>query len=374
MPTFDGEIEIPFVPTERDVVSTKLRNWTLQHQGNLDYADLLNEFADKLPNPADPSHLNILREYSDLIVNIIMVDRQGRFLKLAEGETKPKVCILMPRRGAIHKVMNGLKNKQISLLKRLGKPIPPISIAMPPKPVKPKVVKPKAVKTLKLLKEKGIAKASKVVKPKTVKPKAVKTLKLLKEKGLSNRNLTAANGANSSGGNSGSSHPPKLNNKKRKSNSTKHSNNASPPTHKPRITKHYQAKCKDDSGATTKIDSYALELVSHVCNNNQRISSINNPLKSRYESPEEEPDKERMIRLQVRAYDLVDFLLLLLLLWNLWSGLFVELPRWNRPLGVYTVSRPLTHSLLSKSVFSCNIASIQQLPSKCQSLFLLANW
>ena len=313
MPAFDGEIEIPFVPTERDVVSTKLRNWTLQHQGNLDYADLLNDFADRLPNPAEPSHLNTLREFSDLIVNIITVDRQGRFLKLAEGETRPKVCILMPRRGAVHKVMNGLKNKQISLLKRLGKPIPPISIAMPKeaKPVKPKPpVKPKAVKTLKLLQEKGIAKQQKVVKPKTVKPKAVKTLKLLKEKGLSNRNLmagaTSSGGGGSGGGGAAAAAPPKI--KKRKSNSSKHS---SPQTNssKPRITKHYQAKCKE--GAAVTIDPYALELVSHVCNNNERISSINNPLKSRYDSLEEEPDKERMIRLQVRSYILFVGILLL---------------------------------------------------------------
>ena len=110
MPTFEGEIEIPFDPAPADVGSTKLRNWTLQHQGNLEYADLLNEFAAKLPSPSNSEHTSILKEFSDRIVEIVTEERQGRFLKLAEGETKPKVCILMPKRGALHKVMNGLKN------------------------------------------------------------------------------------------------------------------------------------------------------------------------------------------------------------------------------------------------------------------------
>lgn len=59
----------------------------------------------------------------------------------------------------------------------------------------------------------------------------------------------------------------------------------------------YQAKQTED-GPT--IHSYALELVSHVCNNpNQEVSSIDEPLSKYYKTPEEEPEHERRIRLQV---------------------------------------------------------------------------
>ena len=61
-------------------------------------------------------------------------------------------------------------------------------------------------------------------------------------------------------------------------------------------TAQYQA-VRTDNGV--HVDSYALELVSHICNNCKEVSSIDEPL-PKYRTEEEEPDKERLIRLEVR--------------------------------------------------------------------------
>lgn len=61
-------------------------------------------------------------------------------------------------------------------------------------------------------------------------------------------------------------------------------------------TAQYQA-VRTDNGV--HVDSYALELVSHICNNCKEVSSIDEPL-PKYRTEEEEPDKERLIRLELR--------------------------------------------------------------------------
>ena len=53
---------VAFDPQEHDVVSTKLRSWNLRHPGNLAYADLLAEYASKLPSTTDPNYSSILSE------------------------------------------------------------------------------------------------------------------------------------------------------------------------------------------------------------------------------------------------------------------------------------------------------------------------
>ena len=104
--------KVAFDPQEHDVVSTKLRNWNLRHPGNLAYADLLAEYASKLPSTTDPNYSSILSEITQALIKLITEEKGGRFLKIQGGENHPNDCIVMNYKEAHHKVLQALKNKQ----------------------------------------------------------------------------------------------------------------------------------------------------------------------------------------------------------------------------------------------------------------------
>ena len=105
-----------FDPQEHDVVSTKLRNSNLGHPGNLAYADLLVEYALKLPSTTDPNYSSTLSKITKALIELITEEKGGRFLKIQEGENHPNDCIVMNYKAAHHKVLQGLKNKQHVML------------------------------------------------------------------------------------------------------------------------------------------------------------------------------------------------------------------------------------------------------------------
>ena len=101
---------VAFDPQEHDVVSTKLRSWNLRHPGNLAYADLLAEYASKLPSTTDPNYSSILSEITQALIKLITEEKGGRFLKIQGGENHPNDCTVMNYKEAHHKVLQALKN------------------------------------------------------------------------------------------------------------------------------------------------------------------------------------------------------------------------------------------------------------------------
>jgi hypothetical protein len=224
-----GEPEIDFEPLEHDVVSTRLRGWNLKHPGNVFYAKLLKQYAEKAnmeeaeTNPGAQQLNALLHQYAERIVEIVITDCKGRFLKIPDLQTEPDKCFIMNQKQAVHKVMNGLKNKQQALKKAEGQP-------------------------------EGRQKAAKPPGKEKIKKR-------------------------SSSGNA-------IGSKKRKLEKS----------NKPKVI--YQAK----PGEKMQINPYALELITHVCNHQSSRSNnsiLETPI-SQYTATGCEPDKERMIRLQLR--------------------------------------------------------------------------
>jgi len=278
---YEGEIQIPFDPTDRDVVSTKLRHWTLTHPGTLEYGRLLNEFVEhKLPN--NPSTISELKEAAQEIIDIIQLDRGGRFLRIsADAGHEPKVCILMTPKGIMSKVQSALKGKQTALLKKQG------------------IFVPQGPKTLGFttpLETPSCRNEGEKRKAATEEPTATTPTTSI--------NTTTAT--------------PKS---KRKKLGHSNSGNTTPryPKH---VTKLYKAIIPTDTSSTTtpittsstdknketnketmvvpnsNIHPYALELIGHVCNF-RNIACLDKPLPTKYQYPEDEPEKERLIRMQV---------------------------------------------------------------------------
>lgn len=92
------QTEINFLPSDVDVVSTKLRTWNGKHPGNIFYTELVHKLVQ------DISVSNDCRSVATAIVNTIMDGRGGRFLKLkdgnktAPGSSNPTSCVLMGRK------------------------------------------------------------------------------------------------------------------------------------------------------------------------------------------------------------------------------------------------------------------------------------
>ena len=116
-----GEDLIPFAPENDDVVSTRLRAWNLKHPGNVFYATLLTEYAEKANEDAlqfpDKECISRLHQYADRIFEIITKDLKGRFLKIRDLEKKPDFCYVMNRKQCQHKTMTALRNRQQALKK-----------------------------------------------------------------------------------------------------------------------------------------------------------------------------------------------------------------------------------------------------------------
>lgn len=103
--------EIEFFPTEADVVSTKLRTWNLKHPGNLFYTEMVHRRVSEY-NADD--HATSKRVASE-IVNTILNERGGRFLKLRDGDLRPTHCTVMPFKQCIAKVTHALRTAQARL-------------------------------------------------------------------------------------------------------------------------------------------------------------------------------------------------------------------------------------------------------------------
>ena len=115
-PNSSGSHVTVFDPQEHDVVSTKLRSWNLRHPGNLAYADLLAEYASKLPSTTDPNYSSTISEITKALIKLITEEKGGRFLKIQGRENHPNDCIVMNYKEARHKALQGLKNKQRVIL------------------------------------------------------------------------------------------------------------------------------------------------------------------------------------------------------------------------------------------------------------------
>ena len=99
---------IDFNPTDVDIVSTKLRRWTSKHPGNIFYTDLVHQ---RLVGLCDVEDQQEYRRVAEDIVDILTVERGGRFLKVRDGElnsTSAK-CVVMDERAAIAKVLLALR-------------------------------------------------------------------------------------------------------------------------------------------------------------------------------------------------------------------------------------------------------------------------
>jgi hypothetical protein len=103
--------EIEFVPTAVDVVSTKLRTWNLKHPGNMFYTNLVQQkmFSDIKTYEEDPLEY---KRVAERIVDLLTVERGGRFLKLKEGAVKPTTCTVMGRKLCVNKVVHALRTAQ----------------------------------------------------------------------------------------------------------------------------------------------------------------------------------------------------------------------------------------------------------------------
>lgn len=227
----------PFEPQEHDVVSTKLRSWNLGHTGNLLYAELLVEYALKLPLPSATDYTAVLSQVTRELVEAI-ANKGGRFLKIAEGENHPDECIVMDYKACHHKVLNGLKNKQRVILTK----------GIPPKPTK-KMEPPTKHQRFK----------SSPNPPRDSSKRVVRKRRPFDDD------------------EEGEEAPkPKRQQRRR------------------RLTR-YEAT----QGENGSIHPYALELISYVCNNNRAEPILLDKPGPQYSTTEEESEKERLIRLQV---------------------------------------------------------------------------
>lgn len=272
-----GGTPAPFNPGDHDVVSTKLRSWNLGHPGNLQYAELLVEYALKLPSTSDPHYSSALSDTTKDLVNVITVERGGRFLKIAEGENHPEDCIVMDFKACHHKVLHGLKNKQRVILTK-GIPPKPTKITTPPKKNEPFKSAPRFPKA----QTKSKAGTPKAGTPKP-KPEVVRTTGRARKK----RKFDDEDDDEED-----EPEPPKASKQTNKPETPK--TPATTPRRRRRRVTTYEAKQREDG----TIHPYALELISYVCNHKSA-----NPLGKpglKYATPEEEPDRDREIRLQLR--------------------------------------------------------------------------
>ncbi|CAB9500061.1 expressed unknown protein [Seminavis robusta] len=108
---------IPFVPTDRDVISSQYTRWNIQHNGAIAYSKLLQEYAAKLPKLSDDKFNSHLKDYANAIYKIITEERQGRFLRLVDDGINATCCYVMDRESIQGKVEHGLRNRQKRLQK-----------------------------------------------------------------------------------------------------------------------------------------------------------------------------------------------------------------------------------------------------------------
>ena len=106
------QVEIDFTPTCVDVVSTKNRTWNLKHSGNMFYTRLVHSRVIELKDFED---LAAFRRVAEEIVDTIVVERGGRFLKLKDGERNSTRCRVMKLSEATNKVIHALRSAHLKL-------------------------------------------------------------------------------------------------------------------------------------------------------------------------------------------------------------------------------------------------------------------
>lgn len=110
-----GELESPtrieFLPTELDVVCTKLRSWNEKHPGNLHCAKLISARAQRVQE----NEIGKMRQMAKEIVHEIIEKRGGRFLKISEKERNPDYCSLMAHKSCVDRVARALRTAYSNL-------------------------------------------------------------------------------------------------------------------------------------------------------------------------------------------------------------------------------------------------------------------
>lgn len=99
------EQEIDFKPRDVDIVSTKLRTWNLKHPGNVFYTELIQKMLPEVQNEDQAEY----RRVAEQAVEILTVQRNGRFLKLREGDKEHTRCIVMDHRHSVNKAIHALR-------------------------------------------------------------------------------------------------------------------------------------------------------------------------------------------------------------------------------------------------------------------------
>ena len=97
--------EVPFNPTEVDVIATKVRTWNKTHPGNVFYRHCIKD-AVKAYNLSTATEV---RNCAEKLYNLLVTERRGRFLKLPEGLTTHHTCKVLTQRRTMDKIIHALK-------------------------------------------------------------------------------------------------------------------------------------------------------------------------------------------------------------------------------------------------------------------------
>ena len=100
-----NEQEIPFQPTNNDVVSTKIRSWNARHPGNVVYRAMIHDAVERctFQSPQD------FRAAAEVIFREITQVRGGRFLLIPDCEVSSTTCKILPEKKAVEKILHALK-------------------------------------------------------------------------------------------------------------------------------------------------------------------------------------------------------------------------------------------------------------------------
>lgn len=275
--------EILFNPSNVDIVSTKIRTWNARHPGNVFYNDLVARTVANSPDMPAP----LVREAAMQIYDILTVDRGGRFLKLPERVTTSHTCTLMKRSRCVEKIIHAIKTAMLKkILREKG-------ITQPYKKEKkkdPSASTPTVAKTKpKILATKINCKALKIKKPKE------------KAKLSSNPSHASSNKSTQSLNKS----PPKahagpiqgagviINPKKTQSSPTNSTN---------RLALLPFSVAYEAVAGNQPIHGYALKIISVVCSQSDpwtAFQALDVPCSGH--TSDSEPERERLMRLQVRG-------------------------------------------------------------------------
>ena len=114
---------VPFEPSDRDVVSTKIRTWNSKHPANVYYSELVKAHVDRVPPVDSNGHSEVVKGIAGDIIDELTIARGGRFLKLREGDLTPTECVVMTRKQITIKVVRALRELHAKVVS--GIPVSP---------------------------------------------------------------------------------------------------------------------------------------------------------------------------------------------------------------------------------------------------------